>query len=191
MTALELPQVASHHAALVWLTELFEEQASPATISAILREVLKGADLEQLQRMVALRDVWAQTPDWWRTRRFCPLRRRFVFTRGGTGAAPLSWALAARVTAARDMYPPELMIDPNWYTEWLTLERHHSFGTFARYVAWRIDQRWFDHEGFMADDSMELVDDHSVNIQRIAGRAQSLADLLEERPQRQDGSLAP
>jgi len=37
------------------------------------------------------------------------------------GASAFTWSLAHRVRLARQDYPPELMIDEEWLTEWLGL----------------------------------------------------------------------
>lgn len=73
--------------------------------------------------MAALKDIWAERPDWWLRR-----IRTNRATLGGTaterlprGDTALSWRLARRICLARCDFPPEEMIDPDWLAEWYAL----------------------------------------------------------------------
>jgi len=127
--------------ALARLTELFEEFPHPATHRALLSEVEAGLDGDTLQAMGDLKRVWLATPAWWSRRRYCPLRRRSVFTRDGQGARALSWRLARRICEARWPWPAEAMIPESWFTAWLSLPfAVHRCWSFAQFIDWRLDR---------------------------------------------------
>jgi hypothetical protein len=56
-----------------------------------------------------------------------------------SGAAAMTWALARRVCLARDAYPPEDMVDPEWVREWLLVERGEpGYLDFAHFVDLKV-----------------------------------------------------
>lgn len=110
-------------AALQWLEAFFLEHRWPATFSALEAAALEGLDFPTLRTMSALKDIWAERPDWWLRR-----IRTNRATLGGTateqlprGDTALSWRLARRICLARCDFPPEEVIDPDWLMEWFTL----------------------------------------------------------------------
>jgi hypothetical protein len=82
--------------------------------------------------MAALKDIWAERPEWW--------LRRIRISRanlGGTaterlprGDVALSWRLARRVCLARCDFPPEEMINPDWLAEWYALSPNEPGASF-------------------------------------------------------------
>lgn len=110
-------------AAMSWLEAFFLEHCWPATFRAIEIAALDGLDFRTLRVMAALREVWADRPEWW-------LRRTPTtpFNIGGTattrlvrGDIALSWTLSRRLCLARQDFPPEDIIDPEWLAEWYVL----------------------------------------------------------------------
>lgn len=111
------------NAAVAWLCALFMEHPRPATFLALERAALEGLDFATLRDMAALRELWAQHPEWWACRVLprhgCKGATRW--SRLARGATALSWALARRICLARAHYPVEQMIDPDWLGEWYRL----------------------------------------------------------------------
>lgn len=110
-------------AAWQWLEAFFLEHRWSATFRALETAALEGLDFPTLRAMAALKDIWAERPDWWLRR-----IRTNRATLGGTpterlprGDTALSWRLARRICLARCDFPPEEMIDPDWLAEWYAL----------------------------------------------------------------------
>lgn len=110
-------------AALQWLEAFFLEHRWSATFRALETAALEGLDFPTLRAMAALKDIWAERPDWWLRR-----IRTNRATLGGTaterlprGDTALSWRLARRICLARCDFPLEEMIDPDWLAEWYAL----------------------------------------------------------------------
>lgn len=110
-------------AATSWLEAFFLEHRWPATFRAIEIAALDGLDFPTLRAMAALREVWADRPEWWLQR-----IRTTSFNIGGTattrmvrGDIALTWTLTRRLCLARQDFPPEDIIDPEWLAEWCAL----------------------------------------------------------------------
>ena len=100
--------------ALYFLANLFELRPHPMTFRAIYTAI-EGLDLDILKAMVELRDIWMYRSGWWYYR----YRGRICHMQQQQGEVALTWALARRVCLARREYPPEMMIDDEWFDEWL------------------------------------------------------------------------
>jgi len=110
-------------AALAWLEAFFLEHHWSSTFRAIEALALDGVDFATLRAMAALREIWADRPEWWLQR--IPTTR---FNLGGTattqlrrGDIALSWTIARRLCLARQDFLPEEIIDPEWLAEWYAL----------------------------------------------------------------------
>jgi hypothetical protein len=114
-----------------WLTEFFLEFPHPATFQAIARISSQGITPDLLRGLIALRRYSMERPEWWISRHEVrravrPLRNR---SRG------LGWAATLRVCRHRADYPPEDMIDENWFQEWLSLPLEApGYFSFSAYV---------------------------------------------------------
>ncbi len=130
-----LLNVTSRHeaeAALKWLEWFFLEHRWSATFRALETAALDGLDFPTLQAMAALKQIWAERPEWW-LRRIRIVRANL----GGTaterlprGDTALSWRLARRICLARCDFPPEEMIDPDWLAEWYALSPNEPGASF-------------------------------------------------------------
>jgi hypothetical protein len=110
-------------AALQWLEAFFLEHRWSATFRALETAALEGLDFPTLQAMAALKDIWAERPEWW-LYRIRTTRANLGGTATGQlprGDIALSWQLARRICLARRDFPPEEMIDPDWLAEWYAL----------------------------------------------------------------------
>jgi hypothetical protein len=118
------------------LVELFRHLQHHRTFVAIEALALEGISPESLRSVIALRRCWLEHPEWWVGRygwgyTLTPLR-------GGAGA--LSWRLASCICEARAEFPPEQMIDPDWFEEWLALKPFEKgFLSFPDYLRWKIN----------------------------------------------------
>lgn len=110
--------------AVTWLEAFFLQHDSPATYRAIEDAARQGLAFQTLRDMAALRDLWAEHPEWWQRR--IPVRdtrlASGVLVRNAGGSDALSWARARRICEARADWPVEEMIDPDWFTEWCRLK---------------------------------------------------------------------
>ncbi len=119
-----------HERARGLLTDLFERHDHPSTFHALRSAATAGLDVQTLEAMIELKELWAMRSEWWYRRS----RDQVVEMERGPNA--LSWKLARRVCLARWQYPPESMIDDEWFEEWLGLPPrapgHHDFVAFVR-----------------------------------------------------------
>jgi len=157
MIAALLDVTSRHEAetALQWLEAFFLEHRWSATFRALETAALEGLDFPTLQAMAALKDIWAETPEWW--------LRRIRITRanlGGTaterlprGDTALSWRLARRICLARCDFPPEEMIDPDWLAEWHALSPNETGASFfTAFLDEKVGAMWAEalHKGLAA-----------------------------------------
>ena len=112
------------------LTDLFERHVHPSTFLALRNAAVAGLDVQTLEAMIELKELWALRSEWWYR------RSRDEIVEMARGPAALSWKLARSVCLARWQYPPESMIDEEWFDEWLALPPrapgHHDFVAFVR-----------------------------------------------------------
>jgi hypothetical protein len=137
-TVASLLDVTNHQeqkAAVSWLIEFFLQQSHPATFRAVKEAARDGLTPDQLGAMIALRQIWAERPDWWVGR--YGLSRDIRLLRPGSAA--ISWGLAQRICSARCDYGPDDMIDDGWFDEWLALPRGiPGYPLFAAYVDTKV-----------------------------------------------------
>ena len=112
------------------LADLFERHGHQSTYRALRDAAAAGLDAQTLEAMIELKEIWASRPDWWYR-----LSRDEVVEME-RGPAALSWKLARRVCLARWQYPPESMIEEDWFEEWLSAPRrapgNYDFVTFVQ-----------------------------------------------------------
>ena len=125
---------------LLYLTELFIQMPYSATFRAIQR-VAEEIDLDTLKAMVELRQIWMRRTDWWWLGLYAP-RRSVAFT----------WNTARLVCLTRKDYPPELMIDEEWLTQWQQLPHSDpAYFSFALY----IEEKMLSHETELLDEGLK------------------------------------
>lgn len=132
-----------------FLTEFFTRYARHPTFSSVYALAdQKAFNLSELREVVQLRRVWASTPKWWQIRRGGSV----VTSQSFLG---LSWPLALDVCRSRSDFPPEEMVDDNWYDEWRSLRAGNkgyvSFGTYVKEKI-KYDQYGFDVDGIDGED---------------------------------------
>ena len=112
------------------LTDLFERHGHQSTYHAVRGAAAAGLDVQTLEAMIELKEIWASRSDWWYR------RSRDGIVEMERGPAALSWKLARRVCLARWQYPPESMIEDDWFEEWLSAPPrtpgNHDFVTFVQ-----------------------------------------------------------
>lgn len=157
MIAALLDVTSRHEAetALQWLEAFFLEHRWSATFRALETAALEGLDFPTLQAMAALKDIWAERPEWW-LRRTRTVRANL----GGTatermprGDTALSWRLARRICLARCDFLPEDMIDPDWLAEWYALSPNEPGASFfPTFLAEKVQALLAEalHEGLIA-----------------------------------------
>lgn len=134
---LDLSSGRERHAAVAWLTELFQHLTHGATYRAIGAAVERGANLHDLRRMVALRNVWVEHPEWWMGR-YGPAMQLSGLRHGPSA---LTWVLAQKICRLRSDYPPDAMIDPEWLDEWLVLPSGAlGYLSFPQYIDERVSR---------------------------------------------------
>lgn len=114
--------------ALAYLADLFEHLQHPATYRAIER-LSPQLNIDIIKTMVELRAIWLDNERW----HFYRYRHEIIRTGSRTGG--FTWKLAYRLCTIRSDYPPDMMIDDDWITEWLHLKPgapgYHSFAAFV------------------------------------------------------------
>jgi hypothetical protein len=85
--------------------------------------------------MVALRQHWAERRDWWGRRSG---RTGEIFEADG-GARALTWRAARRICEARSDFPPEVMIEDDWFSDWIRLfPGEPGYISFLAFIETRI-----------------------------------------------------
>ena len=121
------------------LTDLFERHGHQSTYRALRDAAAAGLDVQTLEAMIELKEIWALRSDWWNR------RSRDGIVEMERGPAALSWKLARRVCLARWQYPPESMIEDDWFEEWLAAPpRTPGNYDFVTFVQEKIDGRASD-----------------------------------------------
>ena len=123
-------------AALNYMTDFFLQFQHHATYRAIERLVWEGLDVETLQVMIELREVWQDRAAWSE-----PLRST---ERSGTRyQTSLPWKFAYEICRSRWQYPPDQMIDDDWFSEWRlqTGTDHPTPPHFTTYVLAKVENR--------------------------------------------------
>ena len=80
--------------------------------------------------MVELREAWLDNERWHLH------RYRHEITSTGSRTGGFTWKLAYLLCVGRSEYPPDMMIDDDWITEWLHLKPgavgYYSFAAFVK-----------------------------------------------------------
>ena len=119
---------------MTYLTDLFEHLPHPATYAAI-RRLAPYLDVDTIRAMVEFRDAWLQN-DSWHLHRY---GREIAVA--GTHTGGFTWKLAYRLCESRSEYPPDMMIDDDWITEWLHLQPGaKGYYDFAAFVARKLER---------------------------------------------------
>ena len=127
---------AERERARALLADLFERHGHQSTFRALRRAAAAGLDVQTLEAMIELKEIWAARSDWWYR------RSREGVVEMERGPAALSWKLARRVCLARWQYPPESMIEDDWFEEWLAAPpRSPGNYDFVTFVQEKIDGR--------------------------------------------------
>lgn len=132
---LDLHTAARRDGALDVLTTLFEDFQHHATFRALHDLALSDPSFENLRRAIELRSVWADRPDWWRSRNiegFAPV---------ANGPQALSWKLAHRLAVARCEYDPLYVISEDWLEEWNRLRPGDAgYLRFPEFLAYKASE---------------------------------------------------
>ncbi|MYE81740.1 MAG: hypothetical protein F4X36_07820 [Gammaproteobacteria bacterium] len=173
---------AERERARALLADLFERHSHQSTYRALRNAATAGLDVQTLEAMIELKEIWASRSDWWYR------RSREGVVEMERGPAALSWKLARRVCLARWQYPPESMIEDDWFEEWLAAPpRTPGNYDFVTFVQEKIDGRASDdlyaglrflHGSAEARDDPDAWPLHSVEgeVAGDAGRG-ALSDL--------------
>jgi hypothetical protein len=117
VSLLDLPQLGRRRTFERRFSELFTHYPHAATFSALADLALEGADADDLWSAFELKEIWASSPSWWSMRR---RGSRQPLTPDG-GMSMLGWARSHRFIIDRRGLPPEAIIDPDWFDDWLEL----------------------------------------------------------------------
>ena len=124
---LDFRSISERDDAISYLIEVFMQMTHSATFRAIQR-VAEGIDLDTLKAMIELRQIWMRRTDWWRLGLRTP-KRSLAFT----------WDTTRLICLIRKDYPPELMIDEEWLTQWLQLsDIDPAYFSFSLYIEEKI-----------------------------------------------------
>ena len=137
---LDFRSISDRDDAISYLTEVFMQMTHSATFRAIQR-VAEGIDLDTLKAMIELRQIWMRRTDWWWLGLRTP-RRSLAFT----------WDTTRLICLIRKDYPPELMIDEEWLTQWLQLSYSNdpAYFNFSQY----IEEKILSHDATLLDDGL-------------------------------------
>jgi hypothetical protein len=117
VSLLDLPQLDRHKGFERRFSELFTVYPHAATFSALADLALEGAIADDLWCAFELKEIWAASPSWWSMRRRGS-RQPLI---PDTGMTMLGWARSHRFITDRKGLPPEAIIDPDWYDDWLEI----------------------------------------------------------------------
>ncbi|MBR1255194.1 hypothetical protein JQ634_15975 [Bradyrhizobium sp. AUGA SZCCT0240] len=117
VSLLDLPQLERRRVFERRFSELFAVYPHAATFSALADLALEGAVADDLWCAFELKEIWASSPSWWSMRRRGS--RQPLTPDGGMGM--LGWARSHRFIIDRKGLPPEAIIDPDWFDDWLEL----------------------------------------------------------------------
>ena len=119
--------------ALAYLADLFEHLPHPATYSAIKR-LSPRLNIDIIKTMVELREAWLDN-EGWRLHRY-----GHEITSKGSRTGGFTWKLAYLLCMVRSEYPPDMMIEDDWITEWLYLKPGAvGYYSFARFIARKLE----------------------------------------------------
>jgi len=117
VSLLDLPQPHRRRAFERRFSELFSHYPYAATFSALADLALEEADADDLWSAFELKEIWASSPSWWSMRR----RGSRQPLTPDSGMNMLGWARSHRFIMDRKGLPPEAIIDPDWFDDWLEL----------------------------------------------------------------------
>lgn len=117
VSLLDLPQLERRRAFEHRFSELFTIYPHAATFSALADLALDGAAADDLWCAFALKEIWSSSPLWWSMRR----RGSRQPLTPDSGMSMLGWARSHRFIVDRKGLPPEAIIDPDWFDDWLEL----------------------------------------------------------------------
>ncbi|WP_315807000.1 MULTISPECIES: hypothetical protein [unclassified Bradyrhizobium] len=136
LSLLDTPSETERKRHLRQFEELFDYFQHQSTFRALAEIVLDGASAEQIIAAFHLKLHWLANPRLWSIR---PTRLRTLTIPEG-GAKLLGWSRAARFVELSKGLPPEMIIDENWYDEWLALPfGDPSYWSFLDYVGARLE----------------------------------------------------
>jgi hypothetical protein len=117
VSLLDLPQLERRRAFERRFSELFTVYPHAATFSALADLALEGAVADDLWCAFELKEIWASSPSWWSMRR----RGSRQPLTPDSGMGMLGWSRSHRFIIDRKGVPPEAIIDPDWFDDWLEL----------------------------------------------------------------------
>jgi hypothetical protein len=117
VSLLDLPQLQRRTVFERRFSELFTHYPHAATFSALADLALEGADADDLWSAFELKEIWASSPSWWSMRR----RGSRQPLTPDSGISMLGWARSHRFIVDRKGLPPEAIVDPDWFDDWLEL----------------------------------------------------------------------
>jgi hypothetical protein len=117
VSLLDLPQLERRRVFERRFLELFSVYPHAATFSALADLALEGAAADDLWCAFELKEIWAASPSWWSMRR----RGSRQPLTPESGMSMLGWARSLRFIVDRKGLPPEAIVDPDWFGDWLEL----------------------------------------------------------------------
>jgi hypothetical protein len=136
VSLLDLPQLERRKVFERRFSELFSAYPHAATFSALVDLALEGAVADDLWCAFELKEIWASSPWWWSIRR----RGSRQPVTPDSGTSMLGWARSHRFIIDRKGLPPETIIDPDWFDDWLELSIGDPlYWRFIDYAEARID----------------------------------------------------
>jgi hypothetical protein len=114
---LDIPQAKRRRDFERQFSELFTVYPHAATFSALADLALEGAHADDLWCAFELKEIWASSPAWWSMRR----RGSRQPLTPDSGRSILGWARAHRFIVDRKGLPADVIIENDWYDDWLEL----------------------------------------------------------------------
>ncbi len=136
VSLLDLPQSERRQIFERRFSELFTVYPHAATFSALADLALEGAVADDLWYAFELKEIWSSSPAWWSMRR----RGSRQPLTPDNGMSMLGWARSHRFIRERKGLPPEAIIDPDWFDDWLELSIGDPlYWRFVDYAEARIE----------------------------------------------------
>lgn len=135
LSLLGITNTARHRFSFHTFTELFLEYPHHSTFRALSDLALDDATVDELISAFILKQIWNESPIFSSVR----TKRRDIFV-ASKQTSLLGWTLALRLVRQSRGVPPEQIIDPDWFNDWLVIPYADPlYWRFIDYVCARID----------------------------------------------------
>jgi hypothetical protein len=136
LSLLDVPSQVERNRYLKHFEELFDHFPHQSTFRALADLALEETSAQEIITAFHLRLHWRANPKLWSMR----LGRSRTLIIPSQGDKALGWTRAVRLVECSKGLPPEMIIDEDWYHEWLALPfGDPAYWSFLDYIGSRLD----------------------------------------------------